>query len=188
MHLDYATLEQGLHALPPPPKDAGVVVEVVARPESNARETPTVAKLTPERGLEGDRWGKRAHTSNRDQITVMRADFGRLAANGQSLALFGDNLVVELDLSEENLPAGTRIRVGTALCEVTPQPHTGCAKYEARFGKDARDLTLAKEYVPLRLRGLYVCVVEAGEVRPGDAVQVLSRPAQQQELPLQKAA
>ena len=185
MHLDYATLEQGLHALPPPPKDAGTVVEVVARPTSDARHTPAVAKLTPEHGLEGDRWRKRPHTGNRDQITVMRADFGRLAANGQPLALFGDNLVVELDLSEENLPAGTRLRIGTALCEVTPQPHTGCAKYEARFGKDARNLTLAKEYVPLRLRGLYICVLEAGEVHVGDSIQVLSRPAREE---LAKAA
>jgi MOSC domain-containing protein YiiM len=187
MHLDYATLEQGLHALPSPPTDAGTVVEVVTRPTSDERETLAVGKLTPERGLEGDRWGKRAHVSNRDQITVMRADFGRMVANGQPLALFGDNLVVELDLSEENLPAGTRLRIGQALCEVTPQPHTGCAKYQARFGKDARDLTLAKEYVPLRLRGLYVCVLEAGEVRPGDPIQVLSRPAKQAE-PLRKAA
>ena len=61
-------------------------------------------------------------------------------ANGQPLFLFGDNLLVELDVSPANLPTGTRLQVGTALCEVTPKPHTGCGKFAARFGQDARDL------------------------------------------------
>lgn len=176
MHLGYETLEKGLRQLPPPPTDEGVVVLVVARPEVDARQTPERCRLTPEKGVEGDRWSQRAHASPQSQITVMRADVARLFANGQPLSLFGDNLLVELDLSASNLPAGTRLRVGTALCEVTPHPHTGCAKFSARFGEDARALTADRDFQNARLRGIHFCVVEAGEVGPGDRVQVLSRP------------
>jgi MOSC domain-containing protein YiiM len=110
------------------------------------------------------------------QITVMRADVARLIANGQPLSLPGDNLLVELDLSPANLPVGTRLQVGTALCEVTPKPHTGCGKFAARFGQDAREVTAAAEFEDWRLRGLYFRVLEAGEVGPGDRIRVLSRP------------
>jgi MOSC domain-containing protein YiiM len=163
--------------LPPPPTDEGTVVLVVARPEVDARLTPARCRLTPEGGVDGDRWSKRANPHLDSQITVMRADVARLFANGQPLSLFGDNLLIELDLSPANLPTGTRLRVGTALCEVTPQPHTGCGKFAARFGQDARDITAAPAFLDQRLRGLYIRVIEAGEVGPGDPVRVVSRPA-----------
>ena len=72
--------------------------------------------------------------------------------------------------------ACARLRVGTALCEVTPQPHTGCGKFEERFGQDARELTAAPAFQEWRLRGLYIRVLEPGEVGPGDPIHVLSRP------------
>jgi MOSC domain-containing protein YiiM len=177
MHLTTEALETALGQLPPPPADEGVVALVVARPEVEARRTPARCRLTPEEGVEGDRWRRRENPDPRAQITVMRADVARLFANGQPLSLFGDNLLVELDLSLANLPPGTRLSVGTALCEVTPQPHTGCGKFAARFGQDARDLTAAPAFRDQRLRGLYIRVLEAGEVGPGDPVRVLSRPA-----------
>jgi MOSC domain-containing protein YiiM len=126
--------------------------------------------------VENDRWGKRPSPDPEAQITVMRADVARLVANGQPLSLPGDNLMVELDLDTANLPAGTRLRVGTALCEVTPKPHTGCGKFAGRFGDEARAFTNAPEWESARLRGLYIRVVEAGEVSPGDPIRVLSRP------------
>jgi len=175
-HLPYATLESRLRELPSPPTDEGTVVLVVARPATDERRTPERVHLTPEGGVEGDRWGKRPNPHRDSQITVMRADFARLVANGQPLSLPGDNLMVDLDLSTANLPAGTRVRVGTALCEVTPQPHTGCGKFAARFGEDARDLTNAPEYVDWHLRGIHFRVLEPGDVGPGDPIRVLSRP------------
>jgi MOSC domain-containing protein YiiM len=176
MHLPYETLEKGLLALPPAPKDEGSVVLVVARPAVEERLTPERCRLTPEEGVEGDRWGKRASRNPQMQITVMRADVARLVADGQPLSLFGDNLMVHLDLSRANLPPGTRLRVGAALCEVTPEPHTGCGKFAARFGQEARDFANAPPFGDWRLRGLYIRVLEAGEVAPGDLIRVLSRP------------
>lgn len=176
MHLAYETLEQRLRELPPPPADEGTVVLVVARPEVDERLTPERSRLTPEGGVAGDRWSLRPNPNPEAQITVMRADVARLFANGQPLSLFGDNLLVELDLSPTNLPPGTRLRVGTALCEVTPKPHTGCGKFAARVGQDARDLTGAPTYEHQRLRGIHFRVLEPGDVGPGDRIRVLSRP------------
>jgi len=103
----------------------------------------------------------------------MRADVARLVGNGQPLTTAGDNLLVHLDLSSANLPAGTRLRAGTALLEVTPLPHTGCAKFTARFGSAATRFINGKERRNLRLRGMNTRIVEPGTVRPGDDIRKL---------------
>jgi len=175
-HLPYDVLEHGIRSLPPPPRDEGRVALVVARPQSGLRDTPERVMLTAQGGVSGDRWSHRASLNRECQITVMRVDVARLIANGQPLSLFGDNLIVEMDISEENLPAGTRLRIGDALCEVTPKPHTGCGKFAERFGQDARDVANAPELASWRLRGMHVSVVEDGEVSPGDSVRVVFRP------------
>jgi MOSC domain-containing protein YiiM len=177
MHLEYEALVEGLRQLPPPPADEGSVVLVVARPDTDQRLTPQRCPLTPDGGVAGDRWGRRPRPDPAQQITVMRADVARLFANGQPISLFGDNLLVDLDLSFANLPTGTRLQVGTALCEVTPQPHTGCGKFAARFGQPAREVTADPAFQEWRLRGLYIRVLEPGEAGPGDPIRVLSRPA-----------
>ncbi len=177
MHLPYHVLEQRIRLLPAPPTDRGSVAVVIARPVVDARRTPDRGRLTPEGGLEGDRWSEKLRPDIESQLTVMRADVAELFANGQPVALCGDNLLVNLDVSDANLPAGTRLRVGSALCEVTPKPHTGCGKFSERFGEDARAITAAPEFLDRRLRGLYVRVLEPGDVGPGDPIEVVSRPA-----------
>lgn len=181
-HLTCEILEARFRELPPPPTDEGEVVLVVVRPETNERVTPARARLTREYGVEGDRWSRRENPSSRSQITVMRADVAGLVADGQPIALCGDNLQVRLDLSTDNLPAGTRLRVGTALCEVTAKPHTGCGKFAARFGPEAREWTNSPENSAYRLRGIHLCVLEPGEVGPGDPIRVVARPDRQLSL------
>jgi MOSC domain-containing protein YiiM len=177
LHLPYAVLDERIAALPAAPLDRGRVVLVVVRPERDERVTPSRCRLTPEQGVEGDRWQKREKRVVDTQVTVMRADVAAVIANGQPLALPGDNLMVELDLSRDNLPDGTRLRIGTALVEVTPKPHNGCDKFASRFGEDARTIVGAERFAAWRLRGLHVRVVEAGEAGPGDAIVVLQRGA-----------
>lgn len=176
LHLDGETLERGLTALPAPPKSRGTLKLIVARGPGRVRQTPERAHLSPEEGVPGDLWkvddGERPET----QLAVMRSDVATLFANGQPLSLFGDNLLVELDLSGENLPPGSRLRVGGALLEVTPEPHDGCIKFRQRFGGDALRFTADKQLRSQHLRGIYMTVREPGVVCVGDAIEVVSRP------------
>jgi MOSC domain-containing protein YiiM len=175
-HLPLETLAAGLRTLTPP-KDTGTVALIVARPKTDERNVLSAGELTQEDGLVGDKWGAKGRPHPDSQITLMRVDVARLIANGQPIELAGDQLFVELDLSMENLPSGTRLRIGDALCEVTPVPHTGCGKFAARFGADARAVTNHPEFLDQRLRGIYVKVIEPGTVRTGDEIHVLSRPS-----------
>ena len=174
-HLPLETLAAGLRLLAPP-KETGTVALIVARPTSGERDLLPVGRLTQEEGLAGDRWAAKGRPHPDSQLTLMRVDVARLIANGQPIELAGDQLFVELDLSLENLPAGSRLRIGDAVCEVTPMPHTGCGKFAARFGADARAVTELPEFRDQRLRGIYVKVIEPGAVATGDEVHVLSRP------------
>lgn len=105
----------------------------------------------------------------------MRSDVAALLANGQPLSLYGDNLFVTLDLSAANLPAGTRLRVGDAIVEMTPKPHNGCEKFRGRFGTPALERVQAPATRDQNLRGVYWKVVEAGAVWVGAPVRVLPR-------------
>lgn len=176
-HRTMAELEAGLLALAPAPKDVGRLAGIVRRPAKDQREVLPRAQLTPEAGLPGDTWGQKPSPDPTAQLTAMQVEVAELIANGQSLALFGDNLFVELDLSVANLPIGSRLRVGGAVVEVTPMPHDGCSKFNARFGSDALRFVNAKLRRHLNLRGIYWRVIEAGEVELGSPIQVLSRPA-----------
>jgi glutathione S-transferase len=177
LHLPGDVLEHRFEALSAPPTDVGRVALLVSRRENEVRETPERTRLTPEEGMPGDSWGRNTPEFFDAQLAVMRADVAELIANGQPLTLFGDNLLVGLDLSSENLPVGTRLRAGTATLEVTPEPHNGCAKFRGRFGADALKLTADRRFRQLHLRGIYMRVVEAGEVGIGDAIAVLERPS-----------
>ena len=175
-HLTTAQLEAGLRALPPAPLDNGRLTHIVRRPAKDVREVLPRARLSPEAGLPGDNWASKPSPDPTAQLTVMQTAVAELIANGQSLALFGDNLFVELDLSVANLPIGSRLRVGGAVIEVTPMPHDGCSKFNARFGSDALRFVNTKSTRHLNLRGIYWRVIEAGDVEIGSPVTVLSRP------------
>ena len=168
-------LRAGLNALSRAPTDVGAVAFVVVRGPRGRRETPRDVTLHPDDGVRGDSWGRDPKRELLAQIAVMEAGVASLIANGQSLALFGDSLFLDLDLSAENLPPGSRLRVGTALLEVTPEPHTGCRKFRSRFGGDALRLVSTPELAHRRLRGVYMRVVEEGVASPGNAVEVVQR-------------
>jgi hypothetical protein len=174
-HLPLAELEAGLRALAAPPRDSGRLALLVSRRADGARETPACVRLSPKEGLPGDGWSRRPPRDPEAQLAVMRRDVAELIANGQPLSLFGDNLFVDLDISTANLPPGTRLRLGEALVEVTPEPHDGCLKFKGRFGQDALRFVSAKPTRDQNFRGIYFRVVEPGEARVGDPIEVLSR-------------
>ena len=168
-------LERGLGDLTGTPRDKGMVFLIVRNGEGGRREAPDEVWLSPEAGIPGDAWDRGRKRDPNAQLTVMQADVARLIANGQPFTLFGDNLFLELDLSAQNLPVGSQVRVGGATLEVTPMPHNGCRKFLSRFGQDALRFVSMGELRHRNLRGIYMRVVESGKVRPGDPVVVMSR-------------
>jgi MOSC domain-containing protein YiiM len=170
-----ADLERMLKALPGGNEAKGQVALLMRRAEGGRREMLDEVVLAPDTGVPGDAWCRAAQPNPDMQIAVMQKDVAELIANGQPLALFGDALILDLDLSAANLPAGSRVRVGGAILEVTPKPHNGCRKFHARFGNDALRFVSMKELRHRNLRGIYMRVAEPGEVRIGDPVAVISR-------------
>ncbi len=173
-----ADLEAGLSEVLASPQDQGQLVAIVIRPEENQRELPQAALLSPESGVEGDRWAVSTslrlpdgRPDPRDQVSLMNSRVLRLiAGDDERMALAGDNLIVDLDLSEANLPVGQRLAVGDALLEITDVPHTGCGKFAQRFGPDARRWVNAPQHHALHLRGRYARVLNTGTVQVQDVI------------------
>ena len=181
-HLSTEELEAGLEEIRRAPADEGTVALIVRRPAEGEREVLEQGTLDLAEGLVGDRWSAHRSSKTADgspnvdtQLTLMSARVVDLVAAGdrERWALAGDQLYVDLDISVENLPAGTRLALGSAVIEVTPEPHTGCVKFMGRFGKDAHRFVNTKPYRHLRLRGLNAKVVEPGTVAPGDTIRKL---------------
>ena len=165
-------LEAGLDEIRRAPKDRGVLRLIVRRPQVNAREILDEGQLDPAMGLAGDSWGTRGSSRSRSgdtQLNIMNARVIALVAqSADRWALAGDQLYIDLDLSADNLPPGTRVALGSAVIEITEQPHTGCGKFAARFGVDAMEFVNSPEGKQLRLRGLNAKVVQPGVIRVGD--------------------
>ena len=169
-------LEEDVRAAP---RQLGTVRLIVRRPAVDEREVVGEARLDVDEGVVGDNWRARGSSSTADgsahpeaQITVMNARAAAsLAGAVERWPLAGDQLYVDFDISEENLPAGTRVLVGEAEIEVSAKPHTGCAKFSARFGKDALRAVSEPTGRSLRLRGLNARVTKSGTVRVGDRIE-----------------
>lgn len=158
-----------------PPVGRGVLCAICVRKGNGVHESPSEVAVTREEGVVGDRWTLAGDPERRAQITLINMTVSELVAgNHRPHYDTGDNLFVDLDVSEAALPVGARLRVGAVLLRVTPEPHTGCSKFSARFGQDALRWVNGKHNRASRLRGLHCEVVEAGVVRVGDPVEVLA--------------
>ena len=179
--LNMDELEAGLDEIRRAPKDEGALRLIVRRPEIDEREVVAEAELHLEDGLVGDSWSRRPSSKTPDgsphpdmQINVINARVAALVAQDKSRwQLAGDQLYLDLDLSAENLPAGTQLAIGSAVIEVTPPPHTGCKKFVSRFGLDAMKFVNSAVGRELRLRGINAKVVQAGRIRVGDMAKKL---------------
>jgi len=178
LHLKADQLEAGFEHIRGAPQNAGVLEMIVRRPAIGAREVLADARLDLAEGLVGDNWKARGSRSTPDgranpemQLNVMNARVvALLAQTRERWSLAGDQLFVDLDLSQENLPVGTRLGLGAAVIEITAPPHTGCAKFMARFGTEALKFVNSPVGKQLRLRGLNAKVVQPGAIRPGDRI------------------
>jgi len=177
-HLTTSELEAGLDEINRSPKDEGVLEMIVRRPHVGEREILEEGQLDLADGLVGDSWKIRSSKRTSDgtphpdmQLNLMSSRVVDLVSQNKSRwHLAGDQLFVDLDLSEENLPPGTRLAIGSAVIEVTAEPHTGCAKFVERFGLDAMEFVNSRERRLLHLRGINARVVRPGVLRVGDMV------------------
>jgi hypothetical protein len=180
-HLTMEELESALDHLRNSPKDDGVIQLIVRRPRVDEREILDEAELDPVAGLIGDSWSVRGSSKTADggphpemQINIMNTRVADLVAQDKDRwSLAGDQLFIDMDLSKENLPAGSRLTVGSAVLEVSPLPHTGCHKFVARFGIDAMKFVNSVVGKELCLRGINAKVVQAGVVRLGTTAKKL---------------
>lgn len=163
--------DAGLDEVRQSPTAEGRVELVVRRPATDEREVLAEGLLDVDLGLVGDKWSAKKRRNRQAQLTLMNARAAALVAGTPDrVPLAGDQLFVDLDLSEENLPAGSRLAVGEAIVEISPMPHLGCKKFAARYGEEARAFVNSPLGCALRLRGVNAFVVAAGAVRPGDAI------------------
>jgi len=175
-HRTLAELNAGLVHIEDSPKDGGTLRLIVRRPRIGARDVVAEAELDVTVGLVGDTWSTRPSWRRNfrapdpdAQVTIMNARATALVAHTDNRwPLVGDQLYVDLDLSDENLPAGTQLSLGSAVIEVTAAPHTGCRKFSERFGVEATKFVNSKDGKRLRLRGIKAKVVQSGTIRAGD--------------------
>ena len=172
---DFAGVAERIAAAP---SDGGHLVAIVRRPDRGVRETPTTALLHPDTGLEGDSWLARGSRKTVDgradprvQLTLMSVRvLAAIESDPGRWPLAGDQLLVDLDLSVDGLPAGTRLVIGGAVIEVSDVPHTGCASFAQRFGLDALRWISTPEGQAQRRRGLNARIIRAGTIRIGDRI------------------
>jgi MOSC domain-containing protein YiiM len=180
-HLTLEELEAGMQHIRQSPRDQGIVKMIVRRPKIDEREMVEEAELSLRDGLVGDNWKSRGSTSTHDgsanieaQLTLTNSRaIDLLAQDENRWALAGDQLYVDFDLSEDHIPPGTRIAIGSAVIEVSAKPHTGCNKFSARFGVEALKFVNSPEGKQLHLRGINTKVIQAGTIRVGDTVKKL---------------
>ena len=180
-HLTTEQLDAGFAHILRSPSTNGALKMIVRRPGVDQREVLAEAELDVDHGLVGDDWKTRGSTSTPDgnanpdaQITMINARLiALLAVSEERWQLSGDQLAVDLDISADNLPPGARLSIGEAVVEITAKEHTGCAKFAARFGRDALRFISTREGRDLRLRGVYTKVVKSGKIRRGDIISKL---------------
>ncbi len=178
-HRSAEELLAGLAEIRDSPRDAGRLELIVCRPAVGAREVLQQGRLDVSDGLVGDTWRERTSSRTADrtphpdmQLNIMNSRvIALLTSSKDRWPLAGDQLFIDLDLSDANLPAGTRLELGSAVIEVTNQPHTGCSKFAERFGVAALNLVNSAVGKELHLRGINARVVQPGAISVGDVVR-----------------
>jgi MOSC domain-containing protein YiiM len=178
-HLTTDELHAGLQDIRQSPKDNGKLQFIIRRPNEGERDVLAEANLCLVNGLVGDNWKTRGSTATPDgtahperQLNIMNARaIALIARTRDRWPLAGDQLYLDLDLSSDNLPSGTRLSIGDAIIEVTAEPHNGCHKFKARFGRDAVMFVNSLVGKQLHLRGINAKVIRPGTIRVGDVVK-----------------
>ena len=182
-HRSLEQLDAALDHIRRSPVGTGSVELLVRRPRLQWREVLDAAELDTTVGLVGDTWAKRPSKTSVDggphpfmQLNLMNSRaIAAIAGDDPSWwPLAGDQLYVDMALGADALPPGTQLAIGTAVIEVSAEPHRGCAKFSKRFGPAATRWVNTAVGIELNLRGINAFVVEPGTVVVGDHVRALA--------------
>ncbi|HEV8698829.1 MAG TPA: MOSC domain-containing protein [Candidatus Limnocylindrales bacterium] len=176
---EFRNLDGHLASIREPSSDGGRIELIVRRPAVDEREIVSEATLDATEGLVGDGWAARGSRATPDgsadldaQLTLISTRvLQAIEPDRERWPLAGDQLYVDFDLSQATLPAGSRLAIGSAVIEVSETPHTGCAKFSARFGSDALRWINSPIGRAHRMRGLNARILEGGTVRTGDVIR-----------------
>ncbi len=178
-HLSADELEAGLETALTSPTNKGIVELIVCRPDVGQRKVLQSAEFLTDVGLVGDNWSKKPYSKSPDggphpemQVTMINRRVLDLITAGDSnrRAVPGDQLVVDFDLSLDNLPPGTKLNIGSTIIEVTAEPHTGCSQFVGWFGADAMRFVNSPRGRQLCLRGINAKVIQSGKISQGDQI------------------
>ena len=171
--------DRWFEGLPRSPRDHGRVHRCVLRTGPGLREMPEAIELLPGAGARGDAWPSHPYSAPGNEVALINVHVLRSLAGGDEarMPLSGDNLQVDLDLSEANLPPGTLLRIGTAVLRVSGLPHRPCRKFVERFGASAAKKVARANRLGRRGRGVVCEVAQAGVVRVGDPIEVERLPS-----------
>lgn len=161
------------------PKDEGVIHKLCYRPGFRKRTFVDELSLSVADGVKGDRWKEfgwlklpDGSADPRIQVCVLQKRvLDCVWREGDSVDYPGDTMIVDMDMSEANLPTGTRLQVGSAIIEVSDVFNDACTKWSARYGKESREWINVPDNVPLRLRGILCRVVQDGSVKLSDLMR-----------------
>lgn len=175
-HLNLEELKAGFEHIKKSPKNNGEVKMIVLRPRENERKVLNEVHLDIENGVEGDCWIETKKYVS--QVTIMNARALELIAPPEDgdtpqsrWPLAGDQLIIDIDLSESNMSPGTKFKIGNDVeLEVTTNPHRGCNKFNDRFGKTTRDFFNSEEGIKYNLRGIHARILKSGKVKIGDCL------------------
>ena len=177
--LSLEQLQSRLDYIREAPKDSGPLTLLVRRPKVNERESLQEGRLVVAQGLEGDNYVARNRNGRKAEDIYLQMQLNIMPSRAievispdeERRPLAGDQLYLDLDLSNENLPHGSQLELGEALIEITEQPHTGCRKFTERFGSGATKFVNSKEGRALNLRGVNAKVVRGGVIKVGDVAR-----------------
>ncbi len=175
-HLTTEQIREAIGHVLDSPKDEGTLDMIVCRPEVGGRIVLEAGELNTDVGLAGDNWATRSLPDPDAQITIMNSRMiDLIAQDRERWKLAGDQLYVDIDLSDDNLPVDKCMALGTAVLKVTAKPHNGCKKFVERFGLDAMLFVNSELGKRFHLRGIYAKVVAAGSIRPGDVLKKIGQ-------------
>lgn len=141
------------------------VIKAVCISEKKGLQKKPVASVTlvPHVGIPGDAhagdWHRQVSLLGQESVDRLQEKISIRLFPGA----FAENILCE-GLELYALPVGTKLRVGTALCEVTQigkECHADCA-----IRQQAGDCVMPRE-------GIFAVVLEEGEAKAGDTVSVV---------------